>query len=66
MGSAFLSVISELVEKFKPKLITWIVEKHISYSQVKDKDFQEFIESYFLGAVSAEALLPSSDNIIRS
>ena len=43
-----------------------MVKKHISYSQVKDKDFQEFIDSGFLGAVSAEALLPRSSDTIYS
>ena len=43
-----------------------MVKKHISYSQVEDEDFREFIDSCSLGAVSAEALLPRSGNTIRS
>ena len=43
-----------------------MVKKHISYSQVEDKDFRKFIDSCSLGAVSAEVSLPRSGNTIRS
>ena len=65
-GSAFLPVTPEQVGIFKLRLITWMVKKHISYSQVEDEDFRKFIDSCSLGAVSAEALLPRSGNTIRS
>ena len=64
--SAFLPVTPEQVGIFKLRLITWMVKKHISYSQVEDEDFRKFIDSCSLGAVSAEALLPRSGNTIRS
>lgn len=64
--SAFLPVTPEQVRIFKLRLITWTVKKHISYSQVEDEDFREFIDSCSLGAFSAEALLPRSGNTIRS
>ncbi len=65
-GSAFLPVTPEQVEIFKLRLITWMVKKHISYSQVEDKEFRKFIDSCSLGAVSAEALLSRSSNTIQS
>lgn len=34
-----------------------MIKKDISYNQVKSKDFQEFIDSYSLGAFNAKALL---------
>lgn len=63
-GSAFLLITPEQVRIFKLKLIAWMVKKHISYSQVEDKDFREFIYSCSMEAISAEALLPGSENTI--
>ncbi len=37
--SAFLPVTPEQMGIFKLRLITWMVKKHISYSQVEDEDF---------------------------
>lgn len=34
-----------------------MIKKHIFYNQVKSKDFQEFIDSYSLGAFNAKVLL---------
>ncbi len=65
-GSVFLLVTPEQVEIFKLRLITWMVKKHISHSQVEDEDFRKFIDSCSSGAVSAEALSPRSGNTIRS
>ena len=65
-GSAFLPVTPEQLALFKLKLITWMIKKHISYSQVEDEDFREFVAGCSLGAVSAETLLPRSGNTIRS
>ncbi len=64
--SALLPVTPEQVGIIKLRLITWMVKKHISYSQVEDKDFQKFIDSCSLGAVSAKVLLPRSGDTIRS
>ena len=45
--SAFLLVTPEQVGIFKLRLITWMVKKHISYSQVENKDFWKFIDIFF-------------------
>ena len=65
-GSAFSPVTPEQLALFKLKLITWMVKKHISYSQVEDEDFRKFVASCSLVAVSAETLFPRSGNTIRS
>ena len=65
-GSAFSPVTPEQLGLFKLKLITWMIKNHISYSQVEDDDFREFVGSYSLGEVRAQALLPRSGNTIRS
>ncbi|MCJ1349410.1 hypothetical protein MMC31_007650, partial [Peltigera leucophlebia] len=43
-----------------------MVKKHISYSQVEDDTFREFVASCSMGAISAESLLPRSGNTIRN
>ncbi len=63
-SSALSPVTPEQLALFKLKLITWMVKKHISYSQVEDEDFRKFVASCSLGAVSGEILLPRSGNTI--
>ena len=41
-----------------------MVKKHISYSQVEDETFREFVAGCSMGAISAESLLPRSGNTI--
>lgn len=41
-----------------------MIKTYISYSQVKNNDFQEFIDSSSLRIVNAEALFPCFSNII--
>ncbi len=65
-GSILSPVTPEQLALFKLKLITWMVKKHISYSQTEDEDFRKYVASCSLGAANAETLLPRSGNTIRS
>ncbi len=65
-GSILSPVTPEQLALFKLKLITWMVKKHISYSQVEDDDSRKFVASCSLGAANAETLLTRSGNAIRS
>ena len=43
-----------------------MIKNHISYSQVEDEDFRQFLTGYLLGAVSIKTLLFCSRNTIWS
>ena len=60
------SINPEQYSNFRLTLIAWMVKKHISYSQVEDETFREFVSGCFMGAISPESILPRSGNTIRN
>lgn len=64
--SPFIAITPKQYSKFRLMLITWMIKKHISYSQVEDETFREFVASCSMGAISAESILPRSGNTIRN
>lgn len=62
----FIAITPKQYSNFRLMLITWMIKKHISYSQVENETFREFVASCSMGAISAESILPFSGNTIRN
>lgn len=62
--SPFIATTPEQYSNFNLTLITWMVKRHISYSQVEDDTFWQFVANCSMGAISAESILPYLGNTI--
>lgn len=47
-------------------LINWMLKKNISYNQVEDKTFWEFIADCYMGAIKAKSILSCLGNAIQN
>ena len=59
--SPFIAITPEQYSNFRLTLITWMVKKHISYSQVEDETIRELVAGC---SITAESILPRSGSTI--
>ncbi len=62
----FIATTFKQYSNFKLMLINWMLKKNISYNQVEDKTFWEFIADCYMGAIKAKSILSCLGNAIQN